>query len=148
VPSTKQPDKADKPQPKPKSILNAQGHEVPGDHTVAIPIRFRTAETISSQVQRLVQYEVSLYAEANGYETFDEADDFEVEDDIFPTSQHEMSQEVEDYDRNQGWADAEKDYVTSELKRRKRSVEPRSEERESDREGPKPDKRKAGGPPD
>lgn len=107
------------------TILNEDGHEIhPQDvGPVAIPLRFRVQDTIAQQVQRLVQYELSLYADAQGFETFDEADDFDVGDDYDPRSPYELDEGHETYDRNAGWNEAEASFVRERIARPKEKTQ-------------------------
>lgn len=61
--------------------LNAEGHETLDPRPVEIPAGFKRPDTLAEQVQRLVRNEFSEMASAQGFETFEEADDFDVEDD-------------------------------------------------------------------
>lgn len=73
---------------------------------VAIPMKFKRPETLAEQVRNVLRGEMSRYAENQGFETFEEADDFDVDDEYNPRSPHEMEidQELEGYDwvRNGG----------------------------------------------
>lgn len=73
---------------------------------VAIPMKFKRPETLAEQVRNVLRGEMSRYAENQGFESFEEADDFDVEDEYNPRSPHEMEidQELEGYDwvRNGG----------------------------------------------
>ncbi len=74
-----------------KSTLDAQGHEVPSDVPLTIPIGFSIPETLNEQVARLVRHH--RFAEALGDaegETFEEADDFDVGEDFDPSSPYEQ----------------------------------------------------------
>lgn len=48
---------------------------------VALPVGFKRPETLAEQVARLVRIDLSRRAGAAGFETFDEANDFDVPDD-------------------------------------------------------------------
>lgn len=49
------------------------------------PVAFKESESLASRIRRLVQSErLRDYALAHGVETFEEANDFDVEDDIAP----------------------------------------------------------------
>lgn len=62
-------------------IMDNQGHEVPDPNPVAVPAGFKRPETLAEQVRRLVRSErFNQEREEAGEETFDEADDFDVED--------------------------------------------------------------------
>ncbi len=74
-----------------KSTLDDQGHEVPSDVPMAIPVGFKIPETLNEQVARLVRHH--RFAEALGQpddETFEEADDFDVGEDFDPSSPYEQ----------------------------------------------------------
>lgn len=80
--------------------LDDRGREILDDTPVAIPLRFKRPETLTEQIRRIIRDEASRAAAHAGYETFAEADDFEVEDDDYnPRSPHELSieQELEGY---------------------------------------------------
>lgn len=71
--------------------LNERGHEVLDSTPLRLPIGFKRPETLAEQVQRLVRTHLSQVAEAEGYETFEEADDFDIpEDDHMVPSPYEM----------------------------------------------------------
>lgn len=61
--------------------LDEHGREIPDPTPVAIPSGFRKPETLAETVARLVRHQVSEHAELHGMETFDEADDFDVDED-------------------------------------------------------------------
>ena len=63
--------------------LDDRGWEVPDPNPVEIPAGFRKPETLAEMVQRMVRGRVSEIAESEGYETFEEADDFEIADDEY-----------------------------------------------------------------
>lgn len=69
--------------------LDENGHEVLDPRPLQMPSGFKRPETLAEQVQRLVRTSLSAIAEANGDETFDEADDFDVGDDVDPHSPYE-----------------------------------------------------------
>lgn len=71
--------------------LDKRGHEIPDPEKIAIPSGFKRPETLAEQIQRLVRSE-ALAKEARdaGMETFEEAEDFEIEDEMFdPSSPYE-----------------------------------------------------------
>lgn len=72
-----------------RSFIAPDGSEVPDPRPVEMPIGFERPESIQDMIRRLVT-DPALRAglTANELETFDEADDFEVDDD-FPQSPHE-----------------------------------------------------------
>lgn len=61
-------------------IMDENGWEVPDPKPMAIPAGFRRPETLAEQVQRLVRSAISREAEGQGMETFEESEDFDIED--------------------------------------------------------------------
>ena len=47
---------------------------------VEVPLEYRHPPTIKEELQRYVRYEISRLGEKEGFETFEEADDFEMDD--------------------------------------------------------------------
>lgn len=71
--------------------LNENGHEILDPTPMAIPIGFKRPETLAEQIKRMVRSErLAQEAEAQGYETWEEADDFDVDDDFDPSSPYEQ----------------------------------------------------------
>lgn len=71
--------------------LNERGHEILDETPLAMPLGFKKPESLQSQIQRLVRNELSARAASEGHETFDEADDFDIEDDDYdPRSPWEL----------------------------------------------------------
>lgn len=62
-------------------MQDENGHEIPDPRPLAMPSGFRRPETLAEQVQRLVRRQLSGAAEEAGYETFEEANDFDLADD-------------------------------------------------------------------
>lgn len=78
--------------------LNDDGAEVLDDKPVALPARFKRADNLRDQVQAFVRQEMSALASSNDYESFDEADDFDVDDiDFDPRSRYELDDGALDY---------------------------------------------------
>lgn len=71
--------------------LNAKGQEVVDPNPVAVPTGLGRSETLSEQIRRLIRTLLSEQAGADGEETFEEADDFDVGDDFDPTTPYEMN---------------------------------------------------------
>lgn len=79
-------------------MLNENGHEVPDPRPVARPLHIGVPETLAQQIQRMVRSELSQRAAAQGHETFEESDDFDVEEDEDLSSPYELSdRNFEDY---------------------------------------------------
>lgn len=72
------------------SALNERGEEVLDQTPVAIPGGFEKPETMAEMIRRLAPNILSRMAENEGMETFEESEDFEIDDDSFdPTSPYE-----------------------------------------------------------
>lgn len=69
--------------------LDENGHEVPDPRPMTIPSGFKRPETLAEQVQRLVRTSISAYAAAQGKETFEEAEDFDIGDEADPSTPYE-----------------------------------------------------------
>lgn len=70
--------------------INEFGSEIVDPTPVAAPLQFTRPETQFEQIRRLIRSEqLAQEAAAAGFETPDEADDFEVGDDFDPTTPYE-----------------------------------------------------------
>ncbi|UOF76960.1 hypothetical protein [Microviridae sp.] len=76
--------------------LDERGWEVPDPTPVAWPAGVRRPETLTEQIRRLVRIEVSQRAAEQGHETFEEADDFEMDDDDEFRSPYELTEMQEE----------------------------------------------------
>lgn len=71
-------------------FLDKDGNEVPDPTPVSIPAGFKVPESLSDQIRRLIRTSLSQQADDQGMETFDESEDFEIDDDMFdPSSPYE-----------------------------------------------------------
>lgn len=72
--------------------FDEKGREILDPTPVAIPLGFGRPESLEEKMHRMVRSYVSAIAQNNGHESFEEADDFEVEDDdtLQPSSPHEL----------------------------------------------------------
>lgn len=76
--------------PRQKFYLDEHGRELPDPTPIAPPVGFRRQPSLAEQIRAMVRSErLRQEAEAQGFETFEEADDFEVGDDYDPTSPYE-----------------------------------------------------------
>lgn len=64
-----------------KGSLNENGYELLDPKPMAVPIGFEKPEPIEAKMQRLIRDHMSRIAEENGYETFEDAEDFDIIDD-------------------------------------------------------------------
>lgn len=71
--------------------LDKNGHEIVDPKPMALPVGFKRPETLAEQVARLVRSQhLADAVAAAGYETFEEADDFDIPDDpIDPSTPYE-----------------------------------------------------------
>lgn len=70
--------------------LNAKGQELPDPTPMQPPVGFIKQESLHDKIRAMVVSEkLRMEAQAAGKETFEEADDFDVEDDYDPTSPYE-----------------------------------------------------------
>lgn len=74
--------------------LNERGHEVLDDTPVALPLKFRR-QSFVDQIQSFIRAELSRQADDQGHESFEEADDFWIDDDDLPRSQYELEADQE-----------------------------------------------------
>lgn len=79
-------------QSSPKAQLNEKGQEVLDSTPMAKPPGWTEPETIVQQIHRLVREEISRQAVAEGFESFEEADDFDVDDDPEIKSAYEIDE--------------------------------------------------------
>lgn len=64
--------------------------EYPDPTPVEVPLGFRRPPTLQEEIQRLIRVQMSQQARDTGLETFEEANDFEVDEDPDPLSQYEV----------------------------------------------------------
>lgn len=72
------------------------GRELPDPTPIEIPVRFRgRPESLTDQIRRMVRNELSEAAARSGHETFAEANDFDVDDEVdVPTRYEILGEEV------------------------------------------------------
>lgn len=66
--------------------LDAKGHEILDDKPMSIPAGFKKPENLAETIQRLVRRGLSDAAAAQGLETFEDSEDFNVPDETFDPS--------------------------------------------------------------
>ncbi|UYL83854.1 MAG: hypothetical protein [Wigfec virus K19_159] len=71
-------------------FLNVRGHEVPDPTVVEPPLGYVQQPDLMETMRRMVRTELSKIAENNEFETFEEADDFEIDEDPVDSSPYEM----------------------------------------------------------
>lgn len=65
----------------PIAFLNVRGHEVPDPTVVEPPLGYVPQPDLMEQMRRMVRNELSRLAEDSEAESFEEADDFDIDDD-------------------------------------------------------------------
>lgn len=68
-------------------MFDAQGREIPDPTPVEIPVHLNIRH--SDHIRDIIRQELSRFAEDQGHETFEEADDFDCDDDFDPASPYE-----------------------------------------------------------
>lgn len=58
-----------------------RGREIMDQTPLEVPLNFRPPLTLAEEIRRMVRRELSQAAEASGMESFEESDDFEIDDD-------------------------------------------------------------------
>lgn len=71
-------------------VQHVNGKEVVDQTPVSVPSGWSRPEPLADTIRRMVRAEVSRAAAAEDMETFEEADDFDCEDDDDPLSQYEI----------------------------------------------------------
>lgn len=76
---------------KEKLRQNAAGEEIPDPQPISIPSGFKRPETLQEQIRRLIRSEeLENIANQHDVDTFEEAEDFDVDDETFdPSSPYE-----------------------------------------------------------
>ena len=86
-----------------RAILNEHGHELLDDTPVAVPVELKRPPSTLDEIRRALAL-VSREAAQQGLETFEEADDFDVEDEHDFESPWELSpdQLIAEWERANG----------------------------------------------
>lgn len=71
--------------------FNEKGEELIDDTPVEIPVALRKVVDIRDEMLAYVQTHLSRMADEAGEESFEESEDFEVDDDPAPIGEHELS---------------------------------------------------------
>lgn len=88
--------------------------EVPDPTPLARTVGFQRPPTLREQMQQAIREHLSFQAASQGFETFEEADDFYVQDDVEPTSRHELDDDLPPWNEAEQQAQARQfaqDYV-------------------------------------
>lgn len=78
-----------------KAVAGWTGLEVTDPKPMEVPVQFRQSETLEQRMARILRSsELRAAVERHGYETFEEADDFDVGDDYDPSSPYERDFDI------------------------------------------------------
>lgn len=72
------------------------GREVLDPTPVEVPLHFRRPPTLQEQIKQFVRGEFSRQAADDGFDTFEEADDFEIDEDPDPISKYRVVEAQEE----------------------------------------------------
>lgn len=76
---------------------DARGREIPDPTPVEVPLKFRRKPSREDDIRRLIREVISGYVESKGFESFKEADDFDISDDQEMVSPYEMTAMQEEF---------------------------------------------------
>lgn len=82
----------------PQVFMDSEGREIPNPNPIVFHLPGQVV-TEYDRVRELIARELAFQASVRGEETFDEANDFDVDDDMFPVSAHEYTEDTEAADR-------------------------------------------------
>lgn len=78
-----------------EGYLDERGREMPSPLPIAPPVGYKKSPSIAEQIRAMVISEkLKEEARAAGKETFEEADDFDVDDDFDPSSPYEANFDI------------------------------------------------------
>lgn len=78
--------------------VNEKGEEIVDSTPMELPIGYEYPESLQSLMRRIVPA-ISQAADREGFDTFEEANDFEIEDEELPPAPWEYSKDQEEEDR-------------------------------------------------
>lgn len=104
----------------PKVFMDEFGREVPNPEPIVIYLPSGPV-TEFDRVREIIRRELSLQMSEQGMETEEDANDFDVDGDIFPVSPHEYSEATEAADQEAFQAEAERDYQAKKAAKAKKA---------------------------
>lgn len=76
--------------------FDEKGQEINGKHKIALPVNFKRPIPLADEIRRLVRNEMfQRDLRQGGVETFEESEDFDVDDDFDPQSPWEQNHDFE-----------------------------------------------------
>lgn len=91
----------------PQVFMDEDGREVPNPNPIVIHFPSGPVSDYD-RVRELIRRELSLEAAQRDQESFEDANDFDVDDDLFPVSPHEYDADTEEADREALAAEVER----------------------------------------
>lgn len=73
-----------------------RGRELPDSTPLAVPLNWKRPPSLQEMIKQHIRTEMSLSAQDQGMESFEEADDFDVDEDPDPLSQYELREMAEE----------------------------------------------------
>lgn len=78
-------------------LFDERGREIPDPTPVAMPAGVGQPEPLHVTIKRMIRNEMSQFADSQGQETFEEANDFDVDDEDEMRSNYEFDEMAEDF---------------------------------------------------
>lgn len=78
------------------SQFDEHGHEIPDNTPLEIPVGFHLPESLETTIARLVRAESIRAADKGVAETFEESDDFDLDEENTPISGYQMTDLIEE----------------------------------------------------
>lgn len=128
------------------ATLDENGHEVLDDTPVALPLRLKRLDNDARRIQDIVQGVLSQRAREVGFESFEEANDFDVGDDFDPRSPYEIT-DVQDefFERDKRRARREARFAAEGNRKGEQRVRGSGEKKDESVEGVQPGELPVGG---
>lgn len=76
--------------------FDERGRELPDPTPIDVPLNWKRPPSMQDLIKQHIRVEMSRQAADTGMETFEEADDFEVDEDPDPLSQYELREMAEE----------------------------------------------------
>lgn len=75
-----------------RADFDQNGHEILDPTPVAIPLGYERPESLEQKMMRFIRHQLSSAAQGQGMESFDEANDFDIDDDdVMPLTHYELA---------------------------------------------------------
>lgn len=108
-----------------------KGREIPDSRPVEMPLNFRRPLSLNEQIQRMIREQLSQAADQQGFETFEESDDFDVDEEEEPESPHELTYAQEEF----GLKDLDQEVLDHPERKRGEVIGSENDERQDGKRG-------------